>query len=305
MIIAIMPGCSRLFLIPVVSQENTHRQIFLRPNYNLARFSHFGQFSVRSHKLYIKQRICFSHGTDFRRIADQIADQQSGFRLTESFHNRKSRRLFKLMIYFRIQRLACRSGMPDTGQVKPGQIFFDHKAVHSRRRAECCYLILLEQRQDIVGIKAIKVIHENCRFAHPLPVQLAPKRFSPACIGNGQVQPVGIHAMPVFRRNEMSQRIFIAMLCHLRITRGAGAEEHNHGIVAAGTVLTSVEFSAVHQILFVKVPPSGSISAHHDFQFKAGRCKLRFVYALRRLAVRRADDGFDSGRLETVFKILC
>ena len=76
-----------------------------------------------------------------------------------------------------------------------------------------------------------KVIDEYGGFTEPCTVQLTPECFAPACVGDGEVESFGVDVMPPCSGYDMSERIFGGMHCDLRISRCAGSEEHDAGII--------------------------------------------------------------------------
>ena len=63
-------------------------------------------FSVRIKKMNVIKRNGFAHGTDFMAAAGKVADDKGGFALSETFHDLKSGRVFKLAENFRVKRFA-------------------------------------------------------------------------------------------------------------------------------------------------------------------------------------------------------
>ena len=120
-------------------------------------------------------------------------------------------------------------------------------------------MILAEHGQDLGGVEPVHIVYEGCRFAEPLTVQLAPHGLGPAGIGNGVVETVRVHAVPVLGGMEVTQRIFVVVQCHLGIAGGAGGKERQQGIIAAGRVFPSFVMAAVQAVFGVEVVPAFSL----------------------------------------------
>ena len=146
--------------------------------------------------------------------------------------------------------------MVDGSKVVIGKILLDKHTVHGGRRAEGGDVELLEHGQNLLGVKAVKVIDEHRSLAQPLAVKLAPERLAPAGLGDGEMQPVALDQMPVFGCYVVPQRILVAVHGDLWIARGTGSKEHEHGIVAAGCIVAPAETAREERILFVKVVPA-------------------------------------------------
>ena len=89
-------------------------------------------------------------------------------------------------------------------------------------------MVLCKHRQYIRRVKAVEIVCKHRALAQPLPVKFAPERLAPAGFRNGEVQPVFIYAVPVFRRDIVTERVFIVMRRNFRVARCAGCEEHKH-----------------------------------------------------------------------------
>ena len=87
---------------------------------------------------------------------------------------------------------------------------------------------------------------------------------------------------------------------NLRVARCARGEEHEHKVVAAGSVLAAQEFFAEERILLVKRVPALSLSIGADFNFKRRRILLRFVNLLADEVLAGADYCGNSGSVEAV-----
>ena len=104
--------------------------------------------------------------------------------MTEALHNAKPRSFKEAVINLGVKRLASRAGVFERQEVVFTEILVNHKAVHSRRRAEGCNLVIRDNRQDIVRVKFFKIVNKDTGFGKPLTVKLAPRRLAPARIGD-------------------------------------------------------------------------------------------------------------------------
>ena len=138
--------------------------------------------------------------------------------------------LLKLAVDLGIEGFAGGGSVANRGKVETGEVLLNEHTVHSRRRAESGNLIFCKHGQNLLCIKAVKVVDKVCRLTQPLAVELAPQGFCPARIGNGQVQTLGVYPVPVFCGNEMAQGVLIVMGRDFRIAGGAGGKEHQHGV---------------------------------------------------------------------------
>ena len=57
---------------------------------------------------------------------------------------------------------------------------------------------------------------------------------------------------------------------HFWVTSGTGGEEHQHGIIAAGTFFSAFKGAAVHHVFVIKIMPAISGSVSHNFDFYIG-----------------------------------
>ncbi len=194
--------------------------------------------------------------------------------------------------------------MDDGGKVILREIFLDHHAVDRRRRAKRRYLIFSQQRQEVLRVEALKFERRHRAFAEPLPVELAPERLAPARIGNGQVQPVGMDAVPVLCGHEMPERVFAAVGGDLGVARRAGGKEHQHGVVALNRVLGALKAAAEARILLVEAMPAFAASADENARLQRRAAFLAKLRLCGNVAVRRADDSGDVRGLIAVGKVV-
>ena len=122
-------------------------------------------------------------------------------------------------------------------------------------------MVFCEHGKYIGGVKAVEIVNECCRLAQPLAVQLAPHCFSPAGVGDGQMQTVGVNIVPVFCGVEVTERVFVIVRGDLRIAGRAGGEEHQHKVVAAGCICLALKMSAEQLVFVVKAAPALALAA--------------------------------------------
>ena len=109
------------------------------------------------------------------------------------------------------------------------------------------------------GMEAIEIVGEHARLHEPLTVVLAPYGLAPAGIGDGEMQAVGTHVVPVLGRHEMRERVAAVMQHHLRVARSAAREIHEHRVERAG--LATVERFRGGTHLSVEIDPSLALDA--------------------------------------------
>ena len=153
-------------------------------------------------------------------------------------------------------------------------------------------------------IELIKIIGKNGRFTHPLAIELAPQRLTPAGIRNGEVQPLRIDVVPGLGSDVVSECVFIVVLCDLRVARGAGGEEHEHGVAAAGSVLCTLKHVALLFNLGVKIEPALACAVCHHQKFDGAAVFGGAQGFICDLTVRRADERAHTCGLEAVIEVV-
>ena len=165
-------------------------------------------------------------------------------------------------------------------------------------------MILGEHGENVGGVEAVEVVDEHRTLRQPLPVELAPHALGPAGVGDGEMQPVGIHAMPVFGGDEVAQGIFIIVHGRLGVAGGAGGEEHQHGIGAAGGVRFPQELLAEQAEFLVEAVPAVPLALHDDPDLQPGAGGQTFVHLVRHAAGGGAEDGPDVRCIDPVFDVV-
>ena len=235
MIASVVPrGVGVLGRSVVLAEEAAGGVIPVGADDYLARLADRNGIAVGIDDIYVVERDGLAHRADPRGHADRVGYHDGCLGLAEALHDLQSGRLFELAEDLGVERLSRYRCVFDGGQVETGQILFDEHAVHGGRRAESRYMVLGEERQDLVGVEAVEVVDEYGGLVEPLSVELAPHGFRPSGVGNGEVEPVGVYAVPVTRGDEMAERVFVVVGCDLRVSGGAGGEEHEHELAAAG-----------------------------------------------------------------------
>ena len=254
--------------------------------------------------MHIVQRNGLAHCAELMAVACQIGDDDGAFRLAEAFHNLQARGQLKLAEHLGIQRFAGSRGVLDRGQIVLGNVLLDQHPVHSRRRAEGGDIVLCKQGQDLLRIKAVKVVDENACLAQPLAVELAPGGLCPPGVGNGQMQAVGVDPMPVFCGDKVTQGILVVMGRQLGIAGGAGGEEHQHWIVAAGGILGTGKVTGEQRVLLVKAAPAFPAAVYDDLMLQHRALGCGGIHLVCHIAVGGAEDGLHVAGLEAVCKVL-
>ena len=165
-------------------------------------------------------------------------------------------------------------------------------------------MILCKHRQNVRRIETVEVVNERCRFAQPLSVKFAPHGFCPARVGNGEMQSVGVYAMPEFCGVEMSERVFVVMNRRFRITRRARGEEHQQRVVAARRIFGPLKCFAESDVFLVKITPAVAFAVYNYLCFQLRTFFRRKFRLMCRVSVRRAENCAYARRIEAVFKIV-
>ena len=125
-------------------------------------------------------------------------------------------------------------------------------------------------------MEAVEVIGEHAGFHEPLAVVLAPNRLAPAGVGDGEVDAVGAHIVPMLSGHEMGDRITGVVQDHLGVAGSTGAEVHEHGICGQG--VASFEVGRCVEHAGIEVQPALALD----------RCRADALLAGERLAQKRA-----------------
>ena len=153
-------------------------------------------------------------------------------------------------------------------------------------------------------MEAVKVIDKYGSLTHPLTVELAPESLAPAGIGDSEVETVGVGVLPVACSNVVTEGVLIAVEDKLGIARSTRAEEDEHGVCAAGSVLCALEVSAVSGELCVEVVPALTLTVYQYLCFQCGRNRTGEVHLICHIAVSCADDSRYLSGVEAVLEVV-
>ena len=192
----------------------------------------------------------------------------------------------------------------DRREIVLREIFLYHHAVHRGRCAKGRDAVFLEKRKYIRRVEAVEIVGEYRAFAHPLTVELAPERLAPSGIGYREVELASLDAVPIFRGNEMSERVFVGVLGDLRIACRARGEEHEHRIVSAGGILRPLVLSGEELVLAVEIVPAISLTSGKNLCANAGAALAGAVDLVGKVSVVGTDYRRDLSRVEAVFEIV-
>ena len=304
MVEAVPPGLGGDLRAALVGVAQAAGQAVFDVDADFAVLAGAGLFALGGQQVHVVERHRLAHGADLVLAADQVADDQRALALAEALHDLQARGLVELPEDLRVQGLAGDGGVLDGAEVEAAQVVLDEHPVHRGRRAEGGDVIFRKQRQNLLGVEAVEVVDEDGRLAEPLAVELAPEGLGPAGVGDRQVQAVGVDLVPVFRRDEVAQGIFIIVGRQLRIAGGAGGEEHQHRVGAAGGVLGPGEVAAEEGVFLVEVVPALAAAADEDLLPHLGAFRRRQVDLVGGVAVGGAEDGADVRRMEAVAEVL-
>ena len=237
-------------------------------------------------------------------VAVEVADDQGALRLAEALHDGKAGGILELAENLGVQGFAGGGSMLDAAQVEAAQVLLGQHPVHGGRCAEGRDLILGEQRQDLLCIEAVEVIYEDGCLAEPLTVNLTPGGLCPTGVGNGQMEAVGIYPVPVFGGNEVTQGVLEVVGCQLGVAGGAGSEEHQHGIAAAGRILSAEIVAGVQGVFLVEVVPAFLAAVHQNLVLQTGAVKSCGIHRVGNITISGTEDGLDVAGLEAVGEVL-
>ena len=302
---SIVPRLVRQLLAVVVAAEQSRRVAVLTANDDLADLAHRNGVPVGVHQIHVVKGRGLAHASGLGDHAGDVREDRGGFRLTESLHQLYAGVFIPLVEHLGVQRLACYGAVLQAGQVVFADALLDEEPEHCRGSAECGYPVLLHYLQHVLGNELVEVIHENAGAHCHLTVQLAPRRFSPAGVADGEVYSVGVHVLPVLCGLDMRQTVGVVVHDHLRVAGGAGGEVQQVEFVRAGG--DSLHGVGVLHDFAVEVVPA-LVSSVHDrlhAQVAVAQQFVRLVDVVRHLSVRGRNDCGHVRRLEAVLEVLC
>ena len=132
-----------------------------------------------------------------------------------------------------VERLAGGGEPLEGGQVVGVDVRLHHEAVHRGRAAQRRHPVAGDEREDLGRVETIEVVGEDARLHEPLAVELAPHGLAPSGVGDGEVHPVGVDAVPVLRRDDVGDGVAGVVQHHLGVAVGAAREVHQHALAGA------------------------------------------------------------------------
>ena len=145
-------------------------------------------------------------------------------------------------------------------------------------------------------------MYEYTALTEPLTVHLTPHSLCPTCVGDGEVETVGVNVLPESCGRIVTERVFVRMYRDLRITRCSRREVHKKRIVS--TNIYSFELGTEHRQLFVEAMPALASLSDNDFRLDCrgfGKSKLDL---LGNVTVGRGNNCGNSRGIEAVLKIV-
>ena len=266
-----MPHAVGGLLIPVIPQKYAAGWLGIGADHDLAVDTVFHRIAVCVHQVDAVAGHRLTHSAGLEHGAKEVGNTQGHLRLAEALGDLQAGSLLELIEHLRVQRLAGGGGVVDGAEVVAAQILLNEHPVHGRRRAEGGDIVLGEHGKDLLRIEPVKVIDKYRALAQPLAVELTPERLAPAGLGDGEMQSVPLHQMPVLGSGVMTQSVFIGVHCHLGIAGRAGSKEHDHRIAAAGGIFLPGIAAAEQAVFLIEIMPALPAAAHqHLGQLHAG-----------------------------------
>ena len=146
------------------------------------------------------------------------------------------------------------------------------------------------------------VEHKHRGTGKPLSVELAPYGLAPSSVGHHQVKRTFVQVVPENARRQVSHGIEIVVGHHLRLSRGAAGEIHQHGVAVGVHKGGALEFRGLLPFLLPVVPAAGNlglvfrqaVADGHEFLHRRtfGHGGLHLTH---HVVVVNADNGLDAG----------
>ena len=121
------------------------------------------------------------------------------------------------------------------------------------------------------------VVYKDVGSGYPLSVQLAPYGFTPARIGNGEVQAVFVQVVPETSGNDVPQRIREVVRHHFGFAGSAAGEVHQRNIVVAVGMLRSCERGGIGNAFVEVLKTFGYLRAYADQLLTLGESGMAAV----------------------------
>ena len=102
----------------------------------------------------------------------------------------------------------------------------------------------------------------------------------------------------------MTQGVLVVMQGDFRIAGGAGGEEHQHRIVAAGGVFFPGKILVIERVFLVKVVPAFPVVTDDNLGVQSRAVGSSQIHLVGRIAVSGTDDGADTSGVKTIFKVV-
>ena len=222
--------------VTVVFFEQSQWLALVRTDYDLSLFTCFNGTPVIVYQVNIVLRVRQPHAARFGFHPGHGSNGEGRFGLSETFHQLDACQFFEGFEYGGIQCLSGNGTIFQGRKVVLCQVLVDKKTEYGWRCAEGSDVIILYFLQYIGGGELLMVVHEYIGACNPLTVKFSPYGFSPAGIGDGEVQALFCQIMPETACDDMSQWISKVMGHHFRFT-GSSAGEIHQGDVIVGVRL--------------------------------------------------------------------
>ena len=118
------------------------------------------------------------------------------------------------------------------------------------------------------------------------------------------MKPVVADPVPIFRRDIMSERIFIRMRGYLRISRRSGGEQHEHCIFTAGGFFCSREAGREHLDVLIKIVPTVFFAAYKYLCCEGRTVVFYHFHLMGQISVSSAYDCTNAGSVKAIFKVM-
>ena len=288
-----------LFVIQIRHEYPGLPARLLRDNDHLPGFIHGGGFPLPVAQFDVIEGRRHPHGTFHRRHAPEVGQQQGRFRLAVAFAQLQPRALRKLPEHFRRQHF------PGCGRVfqrrHVGNSLPHQVPVNRRRCAEGGDSVPVDNLCQLLRVKAVKVIDHHGAAHQPLAVDLPPGSLRPSGFRHGEVEAVVLRLLPVFRRDDVGQRIAVCVNDPFRVAGGAGGEIQDHGIrgfrLHPGEVLPGVPHVSCNIFEALRL-------SLHAPEPRGDPCLLYCLrHLLRHPAPGGADHGLCPGGLQPVHQV--
>ena len=159
----------------------------------------------------------------------EVGNGKRRLRLPEALVNREPCVLFPEVEQIGVERLACGRRVLKRREVVGVEVLRHHETVHRRRAAQGRDLVLRDKRENLARVEAVEIVREDTGLHEPLPVVFAPDGLAPTRVGDGEVDAVGLHVVPMLGSDEVRNGVTRVVKHHLRITGRTRREVHEHG----------------------------------------------------------------------------